>query len=176
MSAQPYDSTSDTLTHIRRVNHLLLLCCIDLQCRAQEHDSSKLIEPEKSAFDALVPRLKDFKYGSDEYRACLREMKPALTHHYASNRHHPEHFEYGVDNMSLLDVLEMLIDWKAASERMQDGGSILSSIKHNVGRFGLSPQVAHLLINTAVALHWCDAEEANKLFWEIGGVPPKESK
>ena len=30
-------------------------------------------------------------YGSDEYKACLTEMKPALDHHYAANRHHPEH-------------------------------------------------------------------------------------
>lgn len=168
-----YDSTTDTLTHIRRVNHLLLLCCIDLQCRAQQHDNSKLLEPEKSAFDALVPKLKDFKYGSDEYRACLREMKPALEHHYQANRHHPEHHAHGVDDMTLMDVLEMLVDWKAASERMQDGGSILASIKHNTVRFGLAPQLAHILIRTAIALGWADSTEAEKPYWEIGGVPPK---
>lgn len=170
-----YDSTADTLTHIRRVNHLLLLCCVDLQCRAQEHDSSKLVEPEKSAFDALTPKLKDFKYGSEEYRACLREMNPALEHHYAGNRHHPEHHINGVNDMTLLDVLEMLIDWKAASERMQDGGNILSSIKHNVGRFKLSPQLGQMLVNTAMAMHWCPPEPAAALWRELGGLAPVET-
>lgn len=172
-----HDSTSDTLAHIRRVSWLVLDCTRDLLARAQRHDESKLKEPEKFAFDRLLAlKLSGMAYGSEEYRACLRKEKPAIEHHYSVNSHHPEFYPYGVDDMSLLDVLEMLCDWKAASERMQDGGSILASIKHNVGRFGLLPQLAHVLIRTAVALGWCEAEEAKKLFWEIGGVPPKEAK
>lgn len=170
----PEDSTADTLVHIRRVNWLLIDCAREFMLRAQRHDESKLKEPEKSAFDRLKAlSLSGMAYGADEYRACLRAEKPAVEHHYKANPHHPEFYNYGVDDMSLLDVLEMLCDWKAASERMKDGGSILASIKHNAVRFGLTPQMAHVLIRTAVALGWVDSAEADKLFWEIGGVPPK---
>ena len=75
-------------------------------------------------------------------------MGPALAHHYANNRHHPEHHKNGVDDMTLIDVLEMLIDWKAASERHNDG-NILKSIEKNADRFGLSPQLVKILENTA---------------------------
>jgi hypothetical protein len=49
-------------------------------------------------------------------------MGDGLMHHDAHNRHHPEFFgEDGVDGMTLVDVIEMLADWKAASERHDDG-------------------------------------------------------
>jgi hypothetical protein len=49
-------------------------------------------------------------------------MGDGLKHHYAHNRHHPEFFgEDGVDGMSLVDVIEMLADWKAATEHHDDG-------------------------------------------------------
>jgi hypothetical protein len=44
-------------------------------------------------------------------------MKPAIQHHYKANSHHPEFYDNGVEGMSLFDVLEMLLDWKAATER-----------------------------------------------------------
>lgn len=149
-----YDSRVDTLAHIARVNSLLLDAATNLAHRGEIHDASKLEEPEKSAFDALVPKLKDFAYGSDEYRACLREMKPALAHHYATNSHHPEHFENGVEGMTIFDFLEMLIDWKAASERMKNGGDIRKSVEINTPRFNLSPQLVALLNNTIKEFGW----------------------
>ena len=61
-----YDSEADTLKHIKRVNELLLFACQDLLKRAMQHDDSKLIEPEKSRFDEMTPKLKGMTYGSDE--------------------------------------------------------------------------------------------------------------
>lgn len=52
-----------------------------------------------------------------------------------------------VNDMTLVDVLEMLVDWKAASERHTDG-NIRKSIEVNTERFGLSPQLATILENT----------------------------
>jgi hypothetical protein len=80
-------------------------------------------------------------------------MRPALEHHYAKNRHHPDHFKNGVDEMNLLDVLEMLLDWKASSER-HDDGNIRRSIEINADRFKLSPQLVKLLENTVDFLDW----------------------
>lgn len=148
-----YDSTRDTKDHIGRVRYYLSECIETLGRRADVHDASKLQSPEKEAFDVLTPRLAGLTYGSDEYRASLRELKPAIEHHYARNSHHPEHWPNGVNDMSLLDVLEMLIDWKAASER-HDNGNIWTSIDHNQERFGLSDQLTAILRNTARELGW----------------------
>lgn len=60
----------------------------------------------------------------------------------------------GVDGMSLFDVLEMLLDWKAATERMKDGGDIRKSLVINRERFQMSPQLASVLENTINELGW----------------------
>jgi hypothetical protein len=143
-----YDSTADTLKHIKRVNELLLKACIELQRRAMAHDLSKLESPEKETFDEFTPKLKDSIYGSDEYKGFLESMKFALEHHYERNSHHPEHYRNGIDGMDLFDLLEMLIDWKAASER-HETGDIIKSIEINEKRFGISPQLSGILKTTA---------------------------
>jgi hypothetical protein len=74
-------------------------------------------------------------------------MGEALKHHYRENSHHPEHYENGVDDMDLLDVIEMLCDWMAAVSRMKDG-DIEKSIEINADRFGISEQLKSILINT----------------------------
>lgn len=53
----------------------------------------------------------------------------------------------GILGMSLLDVLEMLIDWKAATLRHADG-DIIKSIELNQRRFGYSDDLKSILLNT----------------------------
>lgn len=65
-----------------------------------------------------------------------------------------DQLEAEVNGMSLFDILEMLVDWKAASERMKDGGNIWRSIELNEKRFKLSPQLVSILRNTAFELGW----------------------
>jgi hypothetical protein len=148
-----YDSRPDTQHHIDRVNSLLLDIALLLAKRGEVHDASKLVEPEKSAFDVLTPRLKGLAYGSDEYRASLRELKPALQHHYEHNSHHPEHYPNGIAGMSLLDLIEMFCDWKAAGERHATG-NFSASLEHNRTRFALDDQLAAIFENTRVELGW----------------------
>lgn len=138
----------ETMRHIERVRNLLNMFVRNLLRRAEEHDQSKLESPEVEAFTEFTPKLATCTYGSPEYREFLSAMAPALAHHYAKNSHHPEHWKNGVDDMTLLDVLEMLADWKAASERHNDG-NILKSIEKNADRFKLSPQLVRILENTA---------------------------
>lgn len=149
------DSTPDTTAHIERVRSLIGDAVSNLENRAFRHDLSKLVDPEKSAFDRLkAMQLSGMAYGSEEYRACLRAEKPSIQHHYAHNSHHPEFYQNGVDGMSLFDVLEMLLDWKAATERMKDGGDIRASLVHNTERFKLSPQLAAIMANTIKEMGW----------------------
>lgn len=148
-------SMADTAKHIGRVQELIADAIRNLQARATNHDQSKLLEPELSAFARLKALdLSGMAYGSDEYRACLRAEKPAIAHHYAANSHHPEHYANGLDGMSLLDLLEMILDWKAATERMKDGGSIRKSLEMNRARFEISDQLYSILANTLSELGW----------------------
>jgi hypothetical protein len=142
-----YDSSKDTLLHIRRVAALLHTACSDLIVRSAKHDASKLHSPEKEVFDRFTPLLKETTYGSEEYNGYLSEMKVALDAHYAVNSHHPEHHKDGIDGMDLLDLVEMLCDWKAASER-HDDGDIYKSILTNKERFGMSDQLVRIFQNT----------------------------
>jgi hypothetical protein len=150
------DSTGETLRHIGRVRELIGLADYNLLMRAARHDASKLEPPEKEVFDEYTGRLRSSTYGSEEYRGFLAAMKPALDHHYAHNSHHPEHFADGVRGMSLLDVLEMLLDWKAATERHADG-CILRSVEANQKRFGYSDELKAILLNTVRELGLAEA-------------------
>ena len=60
--------------------------------------------------------------------------------------------------MSLFDILEMLMDWKAATERMKNGGDIWKSISFNQGRFNMSEQLTKILQNTAREMKWIPSE------------------
>lgn len=148
-----YDSTADTKEHIGKVQELVKIVTSELTVRAVRHDMSKLVEPEKSGFDMLTLKLSSLVYGSDEYKAALEEGKPTIAHHYAVNTHHPEHYENGIAGMSLLDIIEMVCDWKAASERTKQG-SIAQSLIHNKERFGISDQLAAIIENTVRELGW----------------------
>lgn len=141
------DSRPETYKHILHVQGYLLKAIARLQLRALKHDESKLESPERECFDEVTPKLAGLTYGSEEYRATLREMKPALDHHYAHNSHHPEHYENGIRGMCLLDLIEMLCDWKAATLRHADG-DLLKSVEHNQKRFGYSDELKEIFLNT----------------------------
>ena len=162
---QPYDSRPDTYEHIGKVRGYLVAAVENLLARAQGHDTSKLIEPEVGTFDEFTPKLAQITYSSHEYQCALNAMGPALEHHYANNSHHPEGHADGIAGMSLLDLLEMVCDWKAASERHkkrppfpaapgrkeapQYDSDIIRSIDLNQERFGYGDELRSILENTA---------------------------
>lgn len=146
-STPAYDSGPDTREHIAQVARRLHNVCTELRRRGHAHDASKLGPEEKPIFDQVTPKLKGLTYGSDEYRASLKELGPALTHHYATNSHHPEHWPQGVADMDLLDLIEMYCDWAAATLRTKDG-DMAKGIEHNVGRFKMDEQLAAIFRNT----------------------------
>ena len=148
-----FDSRADTLKHSQRVGELMIQLAHELLDRATRHDRSKTEPPEVVTFNEFTPRLADLTYGSDEYRECLKAMGPALEHHYAMNRHHPEHFAEGINDMTLVDLLEMLADWKAASERHTDG-SLDASLPIQQKRFRIDSQLMGILHNSASRAGW----------------------
>ncbi len=174
------DQRPKTLEHIAEVSHRIYLVILELRDRAKAHDKSKLESTEREIFDEYTPKLKGTTYGSDEYKGYLKSMSAALDHHYANNRHHPEHFIYyecngcfkrfdkmpnhcdvcgysqftirsDISQMNLIDIIEMICDWKAATLRHADG-NIKKSIEINQKRFGFSDELASILYNTAKVL------------------------
>lgn len=142
-----------TTEHIINVRNFINDIIIDLLERAKLHDKSKLQQPELDFFVTHTHRLAGLTYGSDEYKKCLQEIKPALDHHYAKNRHHPEHHKNGIGDMTLIDLIEMLADWKAATLRHNDG-NIKKSIEINGERFGINSQLVKILENTVKEMGW----------------------
>lgn len=163
-----YDSRPDTYDHILKVQRYLGLVIGLLLERLTLHDHSKLHAPEVEMFDVYTPKLAEVAYGTPEYEEFRQAMGEALEHHYAANSHHPEHFESGIRGMSLLDLIEMLCDWKAASERHtkrppmpaspgrsdapQYDSNIERSIALNQERFGYGGELRDILLNTASEL------------------------
>ena len=141
------DSRPATWEHIHEVQSIFAQVMTVLMYRSLTHDQSKLSKPEKLIFDEYTPKLRDCTYGSEEYKGFLAEMQIALKHHYSSNEHHPECHDDGIRGMTLIDLLEMLIDWTAATKRHADG-DILKSIEINQKRFGYSDELKQVFLNT----------------------------
>jgi hypothetical protein len=160
-----YDSRPDTWAHISRVRHFLSVAIRNLHYRSDRHDKTKLEPPEVEGFDIATPKLAGMEYGSEEYKQSLRDLGPTLAHHFEHNDHHPEHFQNGVVGMSLMALIEMLCDWRAASERVKqraDGDEYLKrsfaeGLAFNQQRFGYGDELAQVLMNTAIELGLVDA-------------------
>ena len=55
--------------------------------------------------------------------------------------------------MTIIDLIEMLCDWKAATMRHNDG-NIRKSIEINAKRFNIDSQLTKMLENTVKEMGW----------------------
>lgn len=147
-----------TMKHILKVDELMHAVGTLLMMMGLDHDSSKLSSEEFPFFVEHTKTLNGLTYGSPEYKEALVKLKPALDHHYANNPHHPEHYENGINDMNLFDIVEMFVDWFAATKRHADG-DIRKSIDINEERFGINPQLAQILRNTVEFMEDLDSSE-----------------
>ena len=151
------NQVNKTLQHIRLVQCYLSIVTGQLEKRAIEHDKSKFTKEEWEHFLIHTENLAKLTYGSDEYKAGLKALEPALDHHYGNNRHHPEYFmrqdkyilnvSSALGCMNLIDLIEMVCDWIVATQRHEDG-DILKSIEINQKRFRYSDEMKDILVNT----------------------------
>ena len=146
------DSRTATLEHKQQVLKYMNIVIQELIQRAAVHDNSKLQSPEVEYLNEAAEKypLDKIHYGTPEYAESKAFLKPALDHHYSVNRHHPEHFLNGVRDMNLIDLVEMICDWKASTLR-QPGGNILKSIHSNAApdKFNYSQELSGIFVNTA---------------------------
>ena len=141
---EKYDCTDDVMLHKGKVEKYMGSFAKFLITRAGNHDNSKLYAPiEKALFDEWTPNLKRVEYGSREYKIALVKMGDGLALHYKNNRHHPEHFENGINDMTLIDIVEMVCDWMAAAEK--NGNYV--DLDGLAERFGISEQLVNIIAN-----------------------------
>jgi hypothetical protein len=102
--------------HIATVQKHLNKFVTRLQQRGIEHDLSKLSKDEFTGFVEVNQIARLHPFGSKEYNNSLKDNK-TIALHFSRNSHHPEyHIKHGVNDMTMLDWIEMVTDWKAASE------------------------------------------------------------
>jgi hypothetical protein len=131
-----------TSEHIERVGRCLALLARitvhgeELIERARAHDASKFGPEEHIPYVWLT-----------EYHRCRRNgeaftypegvaetVKRAIHHHVTTNKHHAE-FHPDPNEMSEVDLIEMVCDWTAmAQEFGQDGGSARGWADRTVGK------------------------------------------
>lgn len=126
------EAVFDTLKHIFKVRGLLARLAVELTKRGEEHDQSKMEEPELEGFA---------KHTSQ------KELKPFLEHHHSQNRHHAEHFVKGVREMTLIDIMEMFCDWCAESMEKPDS-NFSKDIEKKKRRYKINPQLNQIFLNT----------------------------
>lgn len=143
-----------THKHINRVRELLHQFSFELQLRGVHHDKSKFDPIETGPLNELqelIERDGRVDFGTPEYKQRGEVLNAMLPHHYACNRHHPEHFENGVAGMNLVDIVEMFVDWRAACER---GGDDAMNLSYVVEKYGIPPMLESIFRNTADAFNF----------------------
>ena len=140
------DTESYIRNHIKRVQNKLFKLITALSIRLQEHDESKLEEPEFSLWKKMdeEPR---YPYGSKEYKEKIERYHELFEMHYKKNPHHPEHFQNGISDMTLIDLAEMLCDWISYKDNIRVTEAI-EMVEKQSKRFGYSDEIKNMLINT----------------------------
>lgn len=137
----------ETMKHKHLVQRNLGVVIKQLIDRGDAHDNSKMVEPELQYFAQETANLHGLTYDSPKYTANLDKIRPALNHHYANNRHHPQHFKNQVNDMNIVDVIEMFCDWAASCKRHADG-NLHTSIEKNAVKYKLSTQLQQIFENS----------------------------
>jgi hypothetical protein len=131
-----------TREHIERVRRCLALLARvtdygeDLLERARVHDASKFGPEERIPYVWLTECHRCRRDGEPfEYPEGVAEkVKRAIRHHVTTNRHHAE-FHADPNDMSEVDLIEMVCDWTAmAKEFGQDGGSARGWADQTIGK------------------------------------------
>ena len=132
--------------HISRVRKHMNTFVQLLLKRAINHDKSKLEEPELSWWKEMdkEPR---YPYGSEEYKQKIKRWDKVFKHHYKYNRHHPEHYEYGISEMTLVDIVEMMCDWLGYKDTIAISEA-LKVCDEQMKRYDIPDDIRQIIFNT----------------------------
>lgn len=131
-----------TKEHIGRVRNCLLAMAFateygaELRQRASVHDASKFGLEERVPYIWLTEFHRCRRAGEAFFYPDGMEerVRIAINHHVTTNRHHPE-FHPDPNEMTDVDLIEMVCDWTAMSQEFgQDGGSARGWADRTIGR------------------------------------------
>lgn len=120
-----------TREHIERVRRCLELMAAatvhadELIARAKVHDASKFGPNEREPYIWITEYHRCRHSGTpfDYPQGMECQVNQAIDHHMRTNRHHPE-YHTDPNDMSEVDLIEMICDWTAMSQEFgQEGGS-----------------------------------------------------
>ena len=149
-----FEVLTDTLRHSSEVAENLEEMASLLRRRGIAHDRSKLTAFEFDAFVSTRPKFKLANWNTPEYKECTDAIRPAINAHYAANSHHVEHYANGVNDMTLMDICEMLADWQAAGRRSPNGKSLPETLDAAFEKYGIDSQLGAIIKNTISILGW----------------------
>lgn len=141
----------DTNDHISKVQAHMMDAVDNLQVRYLTHDMTKYSEIESKIYAKVVPLFKGKTYGTPEHKAVGDMLGPAWEHHLRHNDHHPQHHINGINDMSLMSIIEMICDWKAAGSR-DPNQDFRKSFSLNCEKYGADAQLTNIIMNTAEEL------------------------
>jgi len=102
------------IRHRGYINASLEALACELRARGHLHDQSKLEPNELEGFIEINRVAREHGPGTPEYEAVLRDAD-CIVEHFSKNSHHPEHHA-ATSDMGWLDIIEMVLDWKAAAD------------------------------------------------------------
>lgn len=152
----------ETFRHKARVAELLSDVSGEIRQRAIVHDNSKVEGDALTGFGDANIDIRTVKYGGAMYEKAEDELHALKQAHYKQSRHHPEFYTAGIGDMGLLDLIEMLADWKAANERVLDNGKFVDSMEYNRDKFCIPASLMTVLFQTALGLGWISNDEARE--------------
>lgn len=148
-----FDYLCDIILHVSEVSENMETIASELRKRGITHDRTKFQELEFDAFVSTRDKFKKANYGSPEYQECVDQIKPAIDHHHSNNRHHPDFHPAGIKDMTLVDICEMISDWKAASRR-SPSRKFEDTLDYNFKKYGIEGQLAKIITNTLTSMGW----------------------
>ena len=153
-----FELFGDIVLHVSEVQENLEIMASELRKRGFAHDRTKFQETEFDAFCSTREKFKKANYGSPEYQECIDIIKPAIDHHYQNNRHHTKYHKNGFRDMTLIDVLEMIADWKAAARRSPDKPHLIDTLNDAFKKYEIGEEMQGFIRRTVYAL-WQEGKE-----------------
>jgi len=121
----------------------------ELLTRAINHDNSKFGPEEFPIYASAIDEFEKHPFGTPGYQKAKDSIAIAVKHHYKCNSHHPEYYANEIDGMNLVDLIEMVCDWKAANQNHKDNpGNMQQSLEFAINKYKISPQLAKIIQNT----------------------------
>ena len=118
----------------------------ELERRAVAHDLSKLSTDEVEGFVEINRNARENPFGTAAYEVGKRKaMEPGgcIALHFSRNSHPPEYHETAAD-MGFLDIIEMVLDWKAAADTYGTN-TLRDGVPHHYAQQEFTPEQKWLI-------------------------------